>query len=85
MNENDVERRSEIEELRASVAQLVSRVRTLEDQLEIMQLVAQYGPAVDSGAGDAAAGLWTDDGRFDAIPQRRMRGRGASSPENRTA
>ncbi len=38
-----------------------------------MQLVARYGPAVDSGSGDAAAALWTEDGRFDAVPQRRMK------------
>ena len=30
--------------LRATVDQLLERVRALEDQVEIMQLVAQYGP-----------------------------------------
>jgi uncharacterized protein (TIGR02246 family) len=64
-----------LEELSAAVAQLAARVRVLEDQLEITQLVAQYGPAVDSGAGAAAAALWTEDGVFDAVPQRHMRGR----------
>lgn len=39
----------------------------LEDHLEITQLVAQYGPAVDSGSADATAGLWTEDGSFDAV------------------
>ena len=67
---------SEIEELRATVELLAGRVRALEDQVEIMQLVAQYGPAVDSGSGEAAAALWTEDGVFDAVPQRRMRGQG---------
>ena len=66
---------SETEELRAAVELLAGRVRALEDQVEIMQLVAQYGPAVDSGSGEAAAELWTEDGAFDAVPQRRMRGR----------
>jgi SnoaL-like domain len=66
---------SEIDELRATVERLASRVRALEDRLEIMQLVAQYGPAVDSGSGEAAAALWTEDGTFDAVPQRRMHGR----------
>jgi ketosteroid isomerase-like protein len=75
MKDNDVQPPTELEELRATVAQLVVKTRALEDQLEIMQLVAQYGPAVDSGAGDAAAALWTEDGKFDAVPQRRMRGR----------
>lgn len=63
-------------ELKAAIAELTVKVRRLEDQLEITQLVAQYGPAVDSGSGAAAAELWTEDGRFDAVPQRRMRGRG---------
>ncbi|WP_216893463.1 nuclear transport factor 2 family protein [Nocardia alni] len=66
---------SEIEELRAMVEALAGRVRALEDQVEITQLVAQYGPAVDSGSAEAAAALWTEDGRFDAVPQLRMRGR----------
>jgi len=66
---------TEIQELRATVDLLVDRVRHLEDQVEIMQLVAQYGPAVDSGSGEAAAALWTDDGAFDAVPHLQMRGR----------
>jgi ketosteroid isomerase-like protein len=66
---------AEIDELRATVELLAAQVRELSDQVEIMQLVAQYGPAVDSGSGAAAAALWTEDGTFDAVPQRRMRGR----------
>ena len=66
---------SEIEELRATVETLAARVRALADQVEIMQLVAQYGPAVDSGSGEEAAALWTEDGTFDALPNLRMRGR----------
>ncbi|HSA48585.1 MAG TPA: nuclear transport factor 2 family protein [Yinghuangia sp.] len=66
---------SEIDELRATVETLAAKVRALEDQVEIMQLVAQYGPAVDSGSGDAAAALWTEDGAFDAVPHLEMRGR----------
>jgi hypothetical protein len=65
----------ETDELRAMVETLAARVRALEDQVEIMQLVAQYGPAVDSGSGSAAAALWTEDGIFDAVPHLRMRGR----------
>jgi ketosteroid isomerase-like protein len=66
---------SDVEDLGAVVEELVARVRRLEDQLEIMQLVAQYGPAVDSGSGAATAALWTDDGAFDAVPHMQMRGR----------
>jgi len=66
---------SESDDLRAAVEALADRVRQLEDQVEIMQLVAQYGPAVDSGSAEAAAALWTDDGSFDAVPHLHMRGR----------
>ena len=66
---------SEADELRAAVAALTARVRALEDQVEIMQLVAQYGPSVDSGRGEVTAALWTEDGSFDAVPFYEMRGR----------
>ena len=65
---------SEIDELRAAVASLAGRVRLLEDHLEIGQLVASYGPAVDSGSAGATAALWTDDGSFDAVGALEMRG-----------
>ncbi|MEU6198603.1 nuclear transport factor 2 family protein [Streptomyces sp. NPDC047061] len=65
---------NEIDELRQTVAELTRRVRELEDQADIAQLVAQYGPAVDSGSGDAAAALWTEDGTFDVVGHFRMRG-----------
>ncbi|WP_329556811.1 nuclear transport factor 2 family protein [Streptomyces sp. NBC_00696] len=65
----------ELTQLRAAVQALAAKVRALEDQVEIAQLVAQYGPAVDSGSGEAAAALWTEDGVFDAIPHLRMEGR----------
>jgi ketosteroid isomerase-like protein len=66
---------SDIDELRATIERLTAKVQVLEDKVEIMQLVAQYGPAVDSGSGEAAAALWTEDGIFDAVPHRRMCGR----------
>ncbi|WP_369034366.1 nuclear transport factor 2 family protein [Streptomyces adonidis] len=66
---------TDLGELRATVETLAAQVRLLQDQLEITQLVAQYGPAVDSGSGEAAAELWTEDGVFDAIPHLAMRGR----------
>ncbi|MGW4910606.1 nuclear transport factor 2 family protein [Streptomyces sp. NPDC004270] len=66
---------TEIDALRATVERLAAQVRELQDQVDIMQFVAQYGPDVDSGSGEAAAGLWTDDGVFDAIPHLRMEGR----------
>jgi hypothetical protein len=66
---------SEIDDLRTAVTALQERVRTLEDHLEVTQLVAQYGPAVDSGSAEVAAGLWTQDGIFDAVGAMEMRGR----------
>jgi ketosteroid isomerase-like protein len=65
---------SELDELQAAVAGLRDRVRLLEDHLQITQLVAQYGPAVDSGSADATAALWTDDGVFDAAGALEMHG-----------
>jgi len=52
---------TEADALRATVDMLPAQVRALAGQVEIMQLVAQYGPAVGSGSGRAAA-LWTGDG-----------------------
>lgn len=65
---------SEIDDLRAAVDALTRRLRTVEDVLEITQLVAQYGPAVDSGSAEATAQLWTGDGTFDAVGAITMRG-----------
>ncbi len=45
---------------------LEARLRVLEDERAIMQLMAAYGPAVDSGSADAAAWLWSEDGVYDA-------------------
>src|SRR4051794_9230749 len=64
----------EIDELRAAVAAMDARLQLLEDQVEIMQLVAQYGPSVDSGSADATAALWTEDGSFDAVGVIEMHG-----------
>ena len=64
----------ELDELRDTVAQLQDRVRLLEDHLQITQLVAQYGPAVDSGSADATAALWTEEGVFDAVGAIEMHG-----------
>jgi hypothetical protein len=65
---------TEIDDLRATVEALAARVRTLEDHLEITQLVLQYGPSVDSGSAEATAALWTEDGTFDAVGAITMRG-----------
>ena len=71
---------SEIDELRATVEELKNRVRLLEDQVELGQLVARYGPSVDSGSAKETADLWTDDGVFDAVGAIRMRGADPREP-----
>jgi hypothetical protein len=65
---------SEIDELRATVEELSKKVRLLQDHIELGQLVARYGPSVDSGSAEATADLWTDDGVFDAVGAIRMQG-----------
>lgn len=55
--------------------ELAARLRRLEDDRDIRQLIASYGPAVDAGDPDAAAGLWASDGTYD-VDGWRMDGRG---------
>jgi len=64
-------------DLEQQVRELTERVRQLEDYREIAQLVAQYGPAADSGSMTAATKLWEKDGVYDVLDVQRMEGRGA--------
>jgi hypothetical protein len=50
------------------LAALEARLRAVEDRQALSQLVASYGPAVDSGSADSAAALWCEDGVFDVVP-----------------
>ena len=65
----------ETDDLRSVVDALLERVRILEDQLALAQVVASYGPAVDSGSSERAASLWSDDGVFDVPPYATWAGR----------
>lgn len=47
------------------LGQLEARLGLLEDRLEIYELIASYGPAVDAGDAAATAELWTEDGTYD--------------------
>lgn len=49
----------------ARIARLEERLQRLEDEREIAQLIAAYGPFVDSGADAEVAALWTEDGVYD--------------------
>jgi len=64
-------------DLERQVKELTERVRLLEDHREIAQLVAQYGPAVDSGSMTAATKLWAPDGVYDVLDVGRWEGRKA--------
>lgn len=44
---------------------LEQRLRAIEDRLEIYNLIASHPPSADTGAGDYAASVWTEDGVFD--------------------
>ncbi|WP_067440180.1 nuclear transport factor 2 family protein [Nocardioides jensenii] len=47
------------------LAALEARLQTLEDTQEIAELIAGYGPLVDSGSADEVAAQWTEDGVYD--------------------
>ncbi|WP_132992942.1 nuclear transport factor 2 family protein [Gordonia zhaorongruii] len=47
------------------LADLLARVRRLEDERDIARLIASYGPLVDAGEAHAASMLWADDGVYD--------------------
>src|SRR5699024_8542397 len=49
----------------ALIRDLSARVAYLEDRQAIVDLMTSYGPAIDSGAEDAAARVWTEDGVYD--------------------
>ena len=57
---------------------LESRIREIEDRLEIYNLIASHPPGADTGGSEHVAACWVDDGAFD-------RGAGLSSPRGRDA
>lgn len=52
-------------DLEVRLAALEGRVRELEDMLAIQQIIARYGPAVDSLSQAQVAALWARDGVYD--------------------
>lgn len=54
---------------------LAARLERIERRLALYDLIATYGPAVDSGSAEATAGLWAQDGSYDfgdaVLPDRR--------------
>lgn len=55
---------SEVDEFKAQLASLRVRMQSVEDQLAISQLVAEYAPSVDSESADDVAALWAEDGVY---------------------
>ena len=58
---------SEIQELRDEIARMRTRLKALEDHVELTQLVSRYGPSVDSGSAEQTVQLWTEDGTFAVV------------------
>lgn len=44
---------------------LIARVDGVERRLALYDLIASYGPAVDSGSAEATAALWNEGGSYD--------------------
>lgn len=59
------------------LAAIEARLRAAEDQLEIIRLLATYGPAVDCGESELAAELWLDNGAYDVGGTGAAKGRAA--------
>jgi hypothetical protein len=55
-----------VPDVEARLHALSRRLAELEDVVAIQQVLARYGPAVDSGCGAEAAALWTEGGTYDA-------------------
>lgn len=49
----------------SELADIQRRLRQLEDERDIGSIVASYGPLVDAGEAERAAGLWAMDGTYD--------------------
>jgi len=60
----------------SATTSLESRIREIEDRLEIYNLIASHPPSADTGGSEHIAACWVEDGVFD-------RGAGLSSPRGR--
>ncbi|MFS3128182.1 nuclear transport factor 2 family protein [Nocardioides sp. Bht2] len=69
----DTDRDALLDELLGELA----RLRRAADVSEISQVVARYGPLVDSGSADATAALWAQDGSYSVGGLLELNGRAA--------
>ena len=67
-------------DLEEKLAALERRIKLLEDQVAIYQLMASYGPAADSGSTARAISIWAEDGTYD-LHARVMTGRAEIAQE----
>ena len=61
--------RVDTDALQRRLGELERRLAAAEDRLALLQLVASYGPAVDSGSAAETARLWTENGVYDTYPK----------------
>ena len=54
--------------LEERLEQAERRLAAAEDRLALWQIVAGYGPAVDSGSAEVTAQMWTEEGVYDTYP-----------------
>jgi hypothetical protein len=84
LGEGDVPERNRrtviMQDVEQRLRMLEQRIKLLEDQVAIYQLMASYGPAVDSGSTERATSLWAEDGVYD-LHSRVMAGRAAIAGE----
>jgi hypothetical protein len=66
------------DDVQAKLRAMEARLKALEDQLAIYQLVTTYGPAVDSLNESLTQSLWTEDGVYDPGTSRFEGSRGLS-------
>lgn len=56
------------DDLTARLDAIEASLRLAQDRWDLSQIIASYGPAVDSGSDQAAAKIWAEDGVYDTFP-----------------
>ena len=64
-------------EVEARLLSLEAEVQHLRDELDVLRVVASYGPSIDGGAVDEAPTYWTEDCEYDSDADQPLRGRQA--------
>ena len=65
----------------ATMDELESRIRILEDERELRQLISHYAFRADFGQSEAWVQLWTEDGAYDLGAGRNRASGGSTAPE----